>query len=182
MKTKIIAAAMAGLLLGTSAAWAAGYFPGFPPVNPFGTTVANQNTLPLTGTEVSAFDTGLPGGQNPQTELISVAQLRAYSRPQVVLTPGTTVATNSALASLFTLAPVQNFTLSNPTNLQSGQSIIYQITQDGTGSRVATYGSLFTFPGGTGTLSTPAGSIDLITCVYDGAGAKLRCTLAKAFA
>lgn len=98
------------------------------------------------------------------------------------LTPGTTVATDAGFTSSFTLAPVQSFTLSNPTNLAVGKTYIWRITQDGTGTRVATYASQFKFPGGAagGVLSVTAGAIDQITCAYD--GTNLNCTLAKALA
>ena len=38
----------------------------------------NATTLPLTGNETGAFDTNLSGGRNPQTETISVDQLKVY--------------------------------------------------------------------------------------------------------
>lgn len=88
----------------------------------------------------------------------------AINQGVVVLTPGTTVATDASTGNFFTLTPAQNFTLSNPTNLQAGATYMWQITQDGTGSRVLALGTNFKNPGGTApVLSTAAGSVDLIT-------------------
>lgn len=171
--------ATAGFLSSLAAiAWGAGaYTNGFPVVQaPTASPAAGQYYQPLTGSELIPMDTGLAGGAAPQTVAVTPAQLKAYSRPQVALTAGSTVATNAANALLFTLAPVQSFTLSNPTNLVSGQSIQWQITQDGTGSRVATYGNAFTFSGSS-TLSTSAGYVDIVSCIYDGTAAKLRCVV-----
>lgn len=92
---------------------------------------------------------------------------RAYAAQQsvmaVALTPGTTVAWDMNAAPNATLTPVQNFTLSNPTNLVPGGGGMLTITQDSTGSRVITWGSAYRFPGGTKfALSTAANSIDQI--------------------
>lgn len=64
-------------LLGVSAAFAQGQFPGYPlatssPSSGFATT------LPLTGVEQIPADTMLPYGINPQTEVIQTQQLKAY--------------------------------------------------------------------------------------------------------
>lgn len=82
----------------------------------------------------------------------------------VALTPGTTVTPDFSLSNCFTLTPVQNFTLANPTN--TVVSAIYKIivTQDGTGSRTITLGSNFK-TNAAFTLSTAPGSVDVITVV-----------------
>jgi hypothetical protein len=49
----------------------------------------------------------------------------------------------------------------------AGQSTMIIITQDGTGSRTGTFTSV-KFPGGAPTLSTAAGSIDVVSVFYDG--------------
>jgi hypothetical protein len=49
---------------------------------------------------------------------------------------------------------------------QAGQSMVVSLTQDGTGSR--TLSSTMKFAGGSKTLSTAAGSIDIISVFYDG--------------
>lgn len=82
-----------------------------------------------------------------------------------VLTPGTTVSWNMNSGADATLAPAQNFTLNNPTNIIAGTNYMITITQDATGSRVITWGSAYKFPGGTKfILSTGANLIDTIAC------------------
>ena len=53
--------------------------------------------------------------------------------------------------------------MANPTNIVAGQSGVFIITQDGTGSRTLAYGSYYKFPGGTApTLTTTASAVDVI--------------------
>lgn len=85
-------------LVGVSAALAQGQFPGYPlaTASPPAGSVA---TLPLTGNEQIPADTLLSYGANPQTEVISTSQLRAY------VLSGSSVATyvalpNSTIANL----------------------------------------------------------------------------------
>ena len=58
------------------------------------------------------------------------------------------------------------------TNLPTGGTVTLIITQDGSGSRTATFGTdgstAVKFPGGAPTLSTGAGDIDIVTSVNDG--------------
>ena len=58
------------------------------------------------------------------------------------------------------------------TNLGTGQTVTLIITQDGTGSRTASFGTdtstAVKFAGGTPTLSTTAGAIDIVTIFNDG--------------
>ena len=73
--------------------------------------------------------------------------------------------------------------MANPTNLVSGGTYLWKITQDGTGSHAWTFpvGSIIKWPGGTaGVLSFTPGAVDLLTGYYD--GTNLLCTLQKAYA
>ena len=98
----------------------------------------------------------------------NVTAPQLYATTQT-LTPGTTVAWNMASGANANLTPAQNFTLSNPTNLVAGSSGMLTITQDGTGSRVITWGSAYKFTGGTKfVLSTAASSIDKLAWHTDG--------------
>jgi hypothetical protein len=65
---------LAGLL---SVSAMAGMWSGLPAATS-SPTALNATTLPLTGNETGAFDTNLSGGRNPQTETISVDQLKVY--------------------------------------------------------------------------------------------------------
>lgn len=70
-------ALVAGLLLGGVVTVQAGMWSGLPAASSSPTT-GNATTLPLTGSETGAFDTGLSSGRNPQTETISVDQIKTY--------------------------------------------------------------------------------------------------------
>ena len=79
------------------------------------------------------------------------------------LIPGTTVDVDMSDFNNFSLEPVQNFTLSNPTEETVGQRGVITITQDATGSRVVTLGSEYKTIGGAGiTLTTTASAVDLL--------------------
>lgn len=77
----------------------------------------------------------------------------------------------------FEFTATSNFTLANPTNCVNGKKIIYKIKQDGTGSRVITFGS--NFRGSTSlalpTLTTTANAVDIIGFVYDAIVGKWNC-------
>lgn len=91
-----------------------------------------------------------------------------------------TVTANLALSSIHTVTATGNITINTTdiTNAVSGSSFTIVITQDGTGSRVLT--SNLKYVGGTKTLSTAAGSIDVVSGFYDGTNYLV--SLAKGFA
>lgn len=102
----------------------------------------------------------------------------------IILIKQTFAATVYTDASIGREKPVQfeftatsNFTLANPTNCANGKKIIYKIKQDGTGSRVVTFGS--NFRGSTSlalpTLTTTANAVDIIGFVYDATVSKWNC-------
>ena len=68
--------------------------------------------------------------------------------------------------SIFTMTAVGGVTINTIPNATAGSSYTLKITQDGTGSHALT--SSFLFAGGTKTLSTGAGNVDVISVVYDG--------------
>ncbi len=87
------------------------------------------------------------------------------------LTSSSTITVNCALASIHkvTLATSTEF---NITNLPTGGTVTLIITQDGSGSRTATFGtdgsSAVKFPSNSSTLSTGAADIDVVTIINDG--------------
>ena len=91
-----------------------------------------------------------------------------------------TITANLALGSIHTVTATGDITINtnNITNAVSGSSFTIVITQDGTGSRLLT--SNLKYLGGTKTLSTTAGSIDVISGFYDGTNYLV--SLAKGFA
>jgi len=99
------------------------------------------------------------------------------------LTSSSTITINCALAPVHkvTLTANTGFVI---TSLPTGGKLTLIITQDGTGSRTATFGTdtstSVKFPGGAPSLSTAAGSIDVVTIFND--GTNYLGTISKAFA
>ena len=102
---------------------------------------------------------------------MQLSTLESYREQIHALTSSSTIAVDAALA------PVHKVTLGVSTqfaigNLGTGQSITLIITQDGTGSRTASFSesdsTAVKFAGGTPTLSTAANAIDIVTIFNDG--------------
>jgi hypothetical protein len=107
---------------------------------------------------------------------------KAQNVASVALIFGAPLVTDATLGNAFHTTATASFVFQNPTGLVSGGTYLWRIQQDGVGSRlISSYGTMFKFPGGTpGVLSTPAGSVDLLTAYFD--GTNLLCTLSKAYA
>jgi len=85
------------------------------------------------------------------------------------LTDGANIATDCSVSSDFSVTLAGSRTFDNPTNMKAGQTYTWLITQDATGSRVATWGSAYFWAGGTdGVLSIGANAIDLVQGYSDG--------------
>jgi hypothetical protein len=117
------------------------------------------------------------------TYLSRLGTIERYNEKQNALTSSSTITVDCDLAPIHkvTLAVNTGFVI---TNLSSGQTVTIIITQDGTGSRTATFGTdtstAVKFAGGTPTLSTAASSIDVVTIYND--GTNFLGNIAKAFA
>jgi hypothetical protein len=82
------------------------------------------------------------------------------------LTSATTVTVDMANSNNFSCTMAHNITFANPSNDTAGQSGSIFLTQDGTGSRTASWGSDWDFIGGTApTLTTTAAAVDRIDYV-----------------
>jgi hypothetical protein len=103
---------------------------------------------------------------NPQfTGTVDVSQANIKSQ---TLTDGATVNWNAALGTLATVTLGGNRTIANPSNLKVGTYMLV-IKQDATGSRTATWGTVYKFPVGVApTLTTTANAIDIISFYSDG--------------
>lgn len=118
---------------------------------------------------------------------ISVLPDRIAGAP-VSLTDAATIATDASLGSYFRVTLAGNRTLGVPTNPADGQTAIWEVKQDGTGSRTLalTTGSTGAFKFGSTitsiTLSTAAAAVDLIGCRYNASLARwLVSTFVKGF-
>ena len=82
------------------------------------------------------------------------------------LTSAATITIDMADSNNFSVTLAHNATFANPSNDTAGQSGSIFITQDGTGSRTASWGTDWEFAGGTApTLTTTAGASDRIDYV-----------------
>jgi len=121
------------------------------------------------GTEVirinSSSNVGI-GTSSPGAKLAVVGT--GYS-PAITLTDGATLNWDTSLGQVAQVTLGGNRTFAAPTNLVNGGFYSLLIIQDGTGSRTISWNAVFDFAGGTApTLSTAAGSKDLITWRSDG--------------
>ena len=82
------------------------------------------------------------------------------------LASGTTVTIDFADSNNFACTMAHNITFANPSNLVAGQAGSIFLTQDGTGSRTASWGSQWDFKAGAApTLTTTAAAVDRIDYV-----------------
>ena len=83
-----------------------------------------------------------------------------------VLTSAATVTPDMADSNHFSCTMAHNITFANPSNLTAGQTGSIFLTQDGTGSRTASWGTYWDWAGGTApTLTTTAAAVDRIDYV-----------------
>lgn len=110
------------------------------------------------GVSVQAYD--VDTAKTDVTQSFTRAQRGAIS----ALTDGATITPDFAVANNFSVTLGGNRTLANPSNLTAGQSGSIFVVQDGSGSRVLSWGSYWDFAGGgtVPTLSTSANSVDRI--------------------
>ncbi|HKU18825.1 MAG TPA: hypothetical protein VJP80_06155 [Candidatus Saccharimonadales bacterium] len=92
----------------------------------------------------------------------------------VTLTDAATIATDASLGSHFRVTLGGNRTLGNPTNSTDGQKVMWELIQDGTGSRTITLGGNFALGSDISsvTLTTTAGKRDFLGAVYNAAAGK----------
>jgi hypothetical protein len=91
---------------------------------------------------------------------------------------GGAIAIDASAGQFFTITLDGNHEFSNPTNLYAGWTCRLKITQDGTGSRVPTWGTAWDWPSSTAeTLSTTAGAVDVVVGIsFDGSTIQTRLT------
>lgn len=93
----------------------------------------------------------------------------ALTQVPVVLTDAATIAVNAALGNHFRVTLGGNRTLGNPTGALDSQMLLFELIQDGTGSRVLSLGNKYAL--GTDiaavTLSTAANKRDFLGVIYN---------------
>ena len=118
--------------------------------------------------KVESPDTSVGGITISSAGLITVAAASGSISAISVAASDTTKTLDFATSNNFalTLANTSSCTLANPSNLAAGQTGSIFVVQDGTGSRLLTYGSSWEFAGGSApTLTTTASAVDRIDFV-----------------
>ena len=97
----------------------------------------------------------------------SVGNWTAAQRGEITaLTSASTVTIDMADSNHFSCTMAHNITFANPTNTTAGQTGAIFLTQDGSGSRTASWGANFDWAAGTApTLTTTAAAVDRIDYV-----------------
>ena len=109
------------------------------------------------GTTVQSYDADT--AKTDVAQNFTAAQRGSY----VTLTDAATVAIDLSLGNHYQVVLGGNRVIGAPTNVVAGQSGVIRLVQDGTGSRTASWNSVFKFPGGTApTLTTGANLVDLV--------------------
>lgn len=98
----------------------------------------------------------------------------SFIETPVTLTDAATVATDASLGNFFRVTLAGNRTLGNPTNPTDGQKAIWEIIQDGTGSRTITLDTQFALGSDifAVVLSTVASKRDFLGAVYNSTATK----------
>ena len=118
-----------------------------------GVTSAIQTQINTKGTGDASLDTAQNWTKGQRGEITA-------------LTDGATITIDMADSNNFSVTLAGNRTFANPSNDTAGQSGSIFITQDGTGSRTASWGTDWEFAGGTApTLTTTAAASDRIDYV-----------------
>lgn len=112
------------------------------------------------GLNTLVFDNGgASGGNGRVTTKGTIGEVSAVSY-------ASTITLDFRTANNFSMTLTGNVTIANPSNISAGQSGVLFITQDGTGSRTAAFGSYWDFSDGTApTLSTGANAVDMIAWI-----------------
>ena len=144
-------------------------------------------TVTASATEINVLD-GIPAGLTAtelgysdgvtsaiQTQIdtkgnASLATAQNWTAGQrgeiTALTSASTVTPDMADSNHFSCTMAHNITFANPSNLTAGQTGSIFLTQDGTGSRTASWGTYWDWAGGTApTLTTTAAAVDRIDYV-----------------
>ncbi len=134
------------------------------------------------GTATAAGSTLVIAGTGPKKGIIVNGAATTLTSAQGSTGGGVTI--NAALSNVQTITLTSNMTGLTLSNMQDGQTINIQITQDATGSRTMTgltNANGYRWPGGVaGVLSTAANAVDLL-CITK-IGSVALCTLSKGFA
>ena len=133
-------------------------------------TIAAQANITSLGTLTSLVVSGnITTGNINSSGLSNIANTKFTKFNETVINGGSvsgTLTPDAAAGTIYRYTLTGNITLNSLANAVAGTSMTINLTQDGTGGR--TLSSTMKFAGGGKTLSTAAGSIDVISLYYDG--------------
>lgn len=142
------------------------------------TGAVGEITVDTTNKQLRVHDGSTAGGTAALAGLPSnnavVDAEQTFTAPQrgaiTALTSAATITIDLDNANFYSVTLDTNATFANPSNVTVGQAGSIFITQDGTGSRTASWGSQWKFAGGTApTLTTTAAAVDRIDYVVKSA-------------
>jgi hypothetical protein len=97
------------------------------------------------------------------------------------LTYASTVTPDLSTGNIFKITLTGNVTLANPSSIQAGGHYTFVITQDATGGRTISFGTVYKFANRAApTLSTTASYVDVLDC-FSPDGTNLYCVLSPNF-
>jgi hypothetical protein len=154
------------------------YFTG---IGPGGSSIVHNSLSGLQGDGPEYYH--LTAAQFSAIFGVAYAQLHAaniFTKGQSVtpvsLTYASTINTDASLSNTFTLVLGGDALLANPTNLNDGEIITWYVAQDGIGSHVLSYGTIFAWVNRTApTITVGAGSVDLLYGQYFAGAGKILC-------
>jgi hypothetical protein len=118
---------------------------------------------PVTDRAIRAVGEMVSDLVSAQDDIPQTPYTKAQVVPLVTLRAAPNVSIDGSLSNNFRLVLDQNVKIANPTGVKPGQIINVSVIQDGTGSRLVTFGSAWKFAGGAPTATTTADGIDLIS-------------------
>jgi hypothetical protein len=122
---------------------------------------------------VNLLNTGLSPKVNRAGDTFTGAVIASVTAPAYSATLTYDASTSNDFRTILT----GNVTIAAPTSPINGQKILVVLEQDGTGSRVATWNSVFNFPtaAGTSVLTTTANKVDYFLFRYNSTATKWVC-------
>ena len=101
-----------------------------------------------------------------------VGETSVYTPTVGITVSGTNFDTDASLSNVFSItlpAGAGPYTLTNPTNTNTGATYMWVVTQNAAGNGVLNYGTDFKFPGGTApTITAAANAVDVVTVIDAG--------------
>lgn len=129
----------------------------------------NDDLLQIQSGEALSISRTLTINVNDADATLNINGTVTLGQATQTLTDGTNISWSTSNSSVAKVTLTGSHTLDNPTGIFDGGTYILRVIQDGTGGWSLSYGTAYKWPGGSApTLSSAAGSIDILTFVSDG--------------